>query len=258
MKILILAAVEDELSGVIPEIKNPVINESVGFKTISGIFEDYQLLLVIAGPAVVNTTYALTVAVFSFQPDLIIQTGCAGGFKQANVRIGDIGIAIEEIDAYLGIESTEPERFIDDLPFPIIRKNSQFFWNRYPLDINFANLSYRILQNAIDPNRYNIHQGTFITVSTITSTDQRAKELYHQFHPVMESMEGSAAAHLSILLNLPFIEIRSVSNIVGKRNKAEWNLPLSFENCALGILTLLKSQDFAKMIVLRERLVGTK
>ena len=43
-------------------------------------------------------------------------------------------------------------------------------------------------------------------------------------------MEGAGAAHVALLYDLPFLEIRAVSNLVGDRDKRRWDLPLSFKH----------------------------
>ena len=57
----------------------------------------------------------------------------------------------------------------------------------------------------------------------------------------MESMEGSGAAHLALHYNIPFLEIRSASNMVGKRDPGAWNLALAFERGAMAAFAFVHS-----------------
>jgi futalosine hydrolase len=72
--------------------------------------------------------------------------------------------------------------------------------------------------------------GTILTVNTATGTDERAAELMAR-HPqaVGEAMEGYGVAAAAALADLPFAEVRAVSNIVGKRDRAAWQLGLAFK-----------------------------
>ena len=88
-----------------------------------------------------------------------------------------------------------------------------------------------------------IRLAPFVTVSTITATDNRADILYEAFKPCMESMEGASAAHIAFLYDIPFIEIRSASNIVGKRERSKWNLPLACERSNNAVMSFLESWD---------------
>jgi futalosine hydrolase len=71
--------------------------------------------------------------------------------------------------------------------------------------------------------------GTILTVQTGTGTDERAAELMRR-HPaaVGEAMEGYGVAAAAELAELPFAEVRAVSNLVGKRDRDAWRLDLAF------------------------------
>jgi futalosine hydrolase len=71
--------------------------------------------------------------------------------------------------------------------------------------------------------------GTILTVNTATGTDERAAELMAR-HPaaVGEAMEGYGVAAAAALADLPFAEVRAVSNLVGKRDRDAWRLDLAF------------------------------
>ena len=55
-------------------------------------------------------------------------------------------------------------------------------------------------------------------------------------------MEGAAFMHACLISNVPFAQVRAVSNVVEKRNREAWNLGEAFGNlsrCALAILEQL-------------------
>lgn len=71
--------------------------------------------------------------------------------------------------------------------------------------------------------------GGILTVTTATGTDERAAELIRR-HPdaVGEAMEGFGVAAAAELADLPFAEVRAVSNLVGRRDRDAWRLDLAF------------------------------
>ncbi|MDO9263481.1 MAG: hypothetical protein Q7U02_05910, partial [Desulfosalsimonadaceae bacterium] len=103
------------------------------------------------------------------------------------------------------------------------------------------------LQSAEAKGDFNVSNGPFVTVSTITSTDQRANDLYQRFGSCMEQMEGAAAAHIALMYDIPFVEIRSAGNMVGKRDKSAWNLPLAFQNACIAVEAVVGRLDQLKM-----------
>ncbi|MBW2367019.1 MAG: futalosine hydrolase, partial [Deltaproteobacteria bacterium] len=160
---------------------------------------------------------------------------CGGGFPQAGMAVGDLAVATGEIDAQLGIESEIPGNPLVELPFSIGTCSQGSYKNRIPMDEKLALSVARVLRNCFGK----VQIGPFITVSTITATDERAGCLYEQFGATMESMEGSAGAQLACHYGIPFVEIRSAGNLVGKRDRASWNLPAAFEKCTRAVSAFL-------------------
>ncbi|MDL1963246.1 MAG: futalosine hydrolase [Deltaproteobacteria bacterium] len=238
--IIVLAAVEGELSKLIDRIESPILSIVGGRKITSGYIAGKPVRVLITGPGTVNTVQSLTAAIENARPSLIIQTGCAGAFRESGLNIGDIGIATEEIDIQLGIETEDSSLPLNELPFSIIKSSNVDSKNRYSLDIELVNQALEILTKVFEGKSVQVVKGSFVTVSTITSTDSRAKDIYKQFSPCMECMEGAGAAHLAIHYDIPFLEIRSASNFVGKRDRNSWNLSLAFERGALAVLNLIR------------------
>jgi futalosine hydrolase len=71
--------------------------------------------------------------------------------------------------------------------------------------------------------------GSILTVNTATGTEEGAAELLRR-HPeaVGEAMEGFGVAAAAQLADVPFAEVRAVSNFVGVRDRDSWRLDLAF------------------------------
>ncbi|MEI5099297.1 futalosine hydrolase [Streptomyces sp. PmtG] len=67
--------------------------------------------------------------------------------------------------------------------------------------------------------------GTVLTVSTVTGSAARAKDLRAR-HPraLAEAMEGFGVAEAAALHGLPVCEVRAVSNAVGPRDRDAWRI----------------------------------
>jgi futalosine hydrolase len=50
------------------------------------------------------------------------------------------------------------------------------------------------------------------------------------FDPAIESMEGAALHYVCLMENIPFLQIRSISNYIGERNKKKWDMMDSIVN----------------------------
>lgn len=244
--ILISSAVVGETEAIAEALENRNTLTVGGRQAVRGFLYGKNILLLITGPGMVNTAQALGAAIEKIRPALIIQCGCAGIFGHTTGKIGDIGIAVSETDIHTGIEPQNPmDIFPTPLPFPLIETDNGPVTNSYPMDKSFIAKAFTLLQNRFNDDGTSVFKGPFITVSTITATDERAEKLFTAFNPIMESMEGSAAAHVALHYRIPFLEIRAASNTVGKRDRNSWNLPLSFKNNTRAVMHLIKHIDLS-------------
>lgn len=225
--ILVTASVTEEAKCIIDRLTSMKQKKIGGRPVFEGSIGDVPVRLVETGPGMVNTVQSLTAVIETFYPDMILMTGCAGGFSGAGMNVGDIGIATEENDVHLGIEPREEGESPESLPFDLEVIDGVPVSQRVPVDRKLAEKANGILKDAFQNEPVNIVSGPFVTVSTVTATDRSADRLYKRFHPCMESMEGIAGAHVALHYRIPFLEIRCASNLVGKRNRDEWDLPLA-------------------------------
>jgi len=66
--------------------------------------------------------------------------------------------------------------------------------------------------------------GTFVTVNCASGTASRGNMLARQFGGLCENMEGAAVARVCSEFNLPWLEIRCISNVVEDRDTSRWQL----------------------------------
>lgn len=170
------------------------------------------------GPAAAaaRTASALGAAAREGRPyELVVAAGIGGGFAAAGVQVGDLVVADRIVAADLGAE----------LP-PGPDGPAGF--------ASVAELGFGLDTHLPPPDLVAAaaeatggHRGDVLTVSTTTGTRQRADHLLAR-HPAAaaEAMEGfgvaEAAAHAG---GVPALEIRSVSNAVGPRDRAAWRIP---------------------------------
>jgi futalosine hydrolase len=80
-----------------------------------------------------------------------------------------------------------------------------------------------------------------VTINTIT-TDKKIIERYRtKYKAQIESMEGAALHYIGRDLNIPFIQIRAVSNYVGERNKAKWKMQEAIYNLNETVIKYLET-----------------
>lgn len=178
---------------------------------IRGLCGDHRFDVLVAGvgpiAAAVNTAKALA----SGEYNLVISAGIAGGFA-GRAEIGSIVVANEIIAADLGVETPEGFRSLDELGFGSTR-------------IQVDACLVRQVADALNTAGLSINIGPVLTVSTVTGTDATAKELAARVQgATAEAMEGYGVAVAALDRGLPILEIRTISNLVGTRDRAAWRI----------------------------------
>ena len=221
----------------------PLVDRISGAQTagpvVTGMLGGTQVRVFVTGPGPVNTAMALTAVMEKALPALAIQTGCGGGFAQTGINKGDVVVATEMIDVQSGVEPADPADIVDALPFPVLKTPAGKITNRYPADIRLADTACRAACNAPLATGCGAAMGPIGSVVTITATDRRAQALFDRFGLCMEAMEGAAAAHVCLHYGVPFLEIRGASNIAGRRDRAEWDIPLAATNAAISVCAFI-------------------
>jgi futalosine hydrolase len=62
-----------------------------------------------------------------------------------------------------------------------------------------------------------------VTVNKVSDSLLQKNQLVELLNPAVESMEGAAFHYVCLHEKIPFLQMRSISNKVGDRNKANWN-----------------------------------
>jgi futalosine hydrolase len=138
----------------------------------------------------------------------VISAGVAGGFP-GRAGVGATVLATRTIAADLGAES--PDGFL-----PIDRLG--FGTAVYESDPALFKALTAALPGAL--------AGDVLTRATVTGTAATAATLAAR-HPaaLAEAMEGFGVATAAVAAGLPFLEVRTISNPIGPRDRASWRLP---------------------------------
>lgn len=189
--------------------------------------ENKQVIKKVLGVGQVPTTYFLLNHIESQIPDIIIQIGIAGSFLN-DIALGEAFAVESERMADLGVEENGSFQSIFDLK--LMDDNNIPFSNR-----QLINPHQHLLQKT------NLKKVSAITVNEISTSRERISYYQEKFNPALESMEGAALHYCCIMKNIPFIQIRGVSNYVGERNKAKWRIEASLEAVAKSTQELISN-----------------
>jgi futalosine hydrolase len=80
-----------------------------------------------------------------------------------------------------------------------------------------------------------------VTVNTVHGNDASIARVTERFKPDVESMEGAAFMYACLIHGVPFAQVRAVSNIVERRNRAAWKLNEAIAELAVVARRILES-----------------
>jgi futalosine hydrolase len=80
---------------------------------------------------------------------------------------------------------------------------------------------------------------TGITVNTVHGNDRSIAAVAQRFKPQVESMEGAAFMYACLIHEVVFAQVRAVSNLVEKRNRAAWKMAEAIRSLGLTALSIL-------------------
>jgi futalosine hydrolase len=185
---------------------------------ILGAAPDAEVLVGGVGPAA--TAAATSAALARARYDVVVSAGIGGGFGELGA--GDIAVASSIAFADLGAETADGFVPISDLGFGT---------DQYAVAPRLG------LELA---DRTGGHLGTILTVATVTGTAATAATLVRRFpDAVAEGMEGAGVAAAATLHEVPFGELRAISNRVGPRDRDAWDIPHALDCLGLAIASLL-------------------
>ncbi|MBQ1027789.1 futalosine hydrolase [Micromonospora sp. C95] len=168
------------------------------------------------GPAVAGAATArmLALAELAGRPyRAVVSAGVAGGFA-GRVEVGGTVLGSRAVAADLGAESPDGFVPIDELGMP-----AELLGGGTVLDADPALLT--ALRTALPAATV----GPVLTVSTVTGTAASTDELVRR-HPeaVAEAMEGYGVAVAASQAGVPFVELRTISNPIGPRDRDAWRM----------------------------------
>ncbi len=163
-----------------------------------------------SGVGMLASSVSLTRLVTEEKPDLIIQAGIAGTFNN-NLPLGKVVAIKEEILGDMGVEEEGKWKDIFDLK---LEKSNYHPYEKKKLPNPWLS-TYNLLK---------LPEHAAITVNEITTSKKRIELLTKKYKPTIESMEGAALHYICREANIPFIQIRAISNYIGERNKSNWKI----------------------------------
>lgn len=199
MYILLVSSTENEI--------RPTLD---WLSSTKGIVNGHEIETLITGVGSTATAYALTRQLLWRSPEVVVQAGIGGSFRQ-EFPPETVAMVSEEVLGDLG--ALQDGELSDIFDLGLAASNDHPFTNRMlinPYTGNWSKFGLPFVRGA--------------TVNRISSSPEDVRTIQQKYDPAIESMEGAALHYACLMENIPFIQLRAVSNFVGERDKSKWKM----------------------------------
>ncbi|OGU14508.1 MAG: futalosine hydrolase [Geobacteraceae bacterium GWC2_53_11] len=237
--IIIIAAVPQEVELLEKALGYSGRVKAGGYEYVEGTIGNLRVVVCAGGIGKINAAAATAVMIDRYQPQLVINIGCAGAYVGSGLAVGNLVVASEEVLADDGVLVADGWKDLRYMNLPSVDQGGMNCYNLLPLS---RHASEKAMQLA-DYYGVFLMRGRSATVSTCSGTRQYGAELSQRWSALIENMEGAAVAQVCLRCGVDCLEIRGISNLVEERDLKKWDIPRAVENAQRFVLKYLEEMD---------------
>ncbi|WP_087022299.1 5'-methylthioadenosine/S-adenosylhomocysteine nucleosidase [Thaumasiovibrio subtropicus] len=213
MKIAIIGAMEQEMTILKSLLTDAATTDVAGCKLLEGKLNGADVVLLQSGIGKVAASIGTTLLLERFSPDVVINTGSAGGFD-SSLTMGDVVISSEvrhhdaDVTAFgyeMGQMAQQPAAFTADEKL------------------------MTVAEQALD-NETHAVRGLICSGDAFICKKEQIDYIRQHFPSIVAAeMEAAAIAQVCHQFNTPFVVVRAISDVVDKESPMDFNefLPIA-------------------------------
>jgi futalosine hydrolase len=170
--------------------------------------QGHSVEVLITGIGGMHTTYQLATRLAQHRPDYAIQAG-VGGSLSTTYPPGSIVLVQQEVSGDLGVQENHQWKDLFDMSLQepdAVPYTGKWLVNPHTTHWEFLELPF--VSSA--------------SINEITTRPERIVQLQQNYAVSVEAMEGAAFHYACLQHQVPFIQLRSISNYAGERDKSKW------------------------------------
>lgn len=193
----IIGAMESEVNNLISKMKNMDIKRLGTTNYYHGELFGKEVVVAKCGIGKVNAALCTQNMIYAYEPELIINTGCAAGVGDG-ILVGDIVLA-----------SSCVQHDIDYGPLPDARG---YVDGIDKIFIDSDEESTKIISDIAQRQGNHTRIGVIATGDQFLCDKDKKEDIKTHFNAQAVEMEGGAIAHACYANNVPFVILRSISD----------------------------------------------
>lgn len=193
----IIGAMEEETRVLLAQMENQKKEEIHHLSYISGEIAGKPIVLTQSGIGKVNSALATAFMIDRYQPELVINTGSAGGL-QPGLKVGDVLVADEL--SYHDVDATAFGYAKGQVP-------------QMPVSYQSDSQAVETVVSTAGLLGLSPHKGLIVSSDSFVASKEEVERILKEFPQAgATEMEGASIAQAAYLLEVPFVVIRSISD----------------------------------------------
>lgn len=201
-RIGIIFAMKEELDSLLKYLKIEKEYNIFDLKFYEGMIHNNYCILTESGVGKVNSARCTQILIDNMDVDMIINIGVAGGISE-KLKVCDIVIGEKLVQHDFDITAFNHEKgYIPNVGVYI------------DSDTYLVNVAKECINNK----KYNVVSGIIASGDIFCTESWMSKKINTKFNALCVEMEGASIAQVCYLSNIPFIVIRSISDVPNNNN----------------------------------------
>lgn len=228
MRVGIIGAMDEEVELLRSKLNDRKDTSLAGSEFYEGKIDSLEVILLKSGIGKVNAAMGTALMIEKFKPDVIINTGSAGGFHR-DLNVGDVVI------------STEVRHHDVDVTI------FGYEYGQVPRMPAYFSPDQRLVSAAVKSaekiNGIQVAEGLIASGDSFMNDSERVEFIRSKLPDLYAAeMEAAAIAQVAYQFEVPFVIIRSLSDIAGKDSNISFDqfLETAAKNSAELILLMLE------------------
>ncbi|MBD0332613.1 MAG: futalosine hydrolase [Chitinophagaceae bacterium] len=194
---------------------------------VQGKYGAHETDVLITGVGLTAAAYRLTKQITIRKPQLVIQAGIAGSLNK-KAKIAEVVVVKSETIGDAGV--IEKKEFQTLFQLKLVNEKD-FPWKSGKLQ----NEHKTLMQEC------NLKMVTGVTVNEISTSKERIYFYRNKLKADIETLEGAALHYIALMEHVPFLQIRSISNYIGDRDKKNWKVGEAIGNLNIQLKQIISN-----------------
>ena len=187
----------------------------------TGRLDGADVVLLAGGMGKTNAAHALTALLEARTVRGVVGFGIGGAYPGSGLEVGGIALATAAVYGDEGVMAPGGWMSAEGIGIPLWQAGGVRAFNTFALDAARVERA----RTALAAAGYDVRTGPFVTVSCCSGTAALGEAMAARVPGALcEGMEGAALAHVAAIYEVPFLELRAVSNLVEDRDMSRWRI----------------------------------